>query len=209
MNFIQWKKTQSIETNTFYHIYNRGINGEILFKQERNYSYFLNQYSKCIEPIAETYAYCLMNNHFHLLVKIKTDDEIIKRLAPKVADPKSTSFYATNQFAKLFNGYTQAINKAVGRTGLLFEEPFRRIEVGNGTYFKELVSYIHLNPQLHGFVSNYKDYIYSSYHSLISTKNTKLRRNEVLNWYGNVDQFEDYHTLFYSDQLKIKAIQEF
>lgn len=203
------RNTQPIQTDTFYHIYNRGINGETLFKQERNYFYFLNQYQKFIEPIAETYAYCLMSNHFHLLVKIKSDKEIINNIAPKVIEPKPANFYAVNQFAKLFNSYCQAINKAVGRTGSLFEEPFRRIEVNNGVYFKELVSYIHLNPQLHGFVTDFRDYPYSSYHSLVSTKSTKLKRTEVLNWYGDENQFEDYHRLYYSDKLKLKAIQEF
>jgi hypothetical protein len=54
-------------------IYNRGNNGENLFREQRNYPYFLKLYAKHIEPIAETYAYCLLRNHFHLLVKIKDE----------------------------------------------------------------------------------------------------------------------------------------
>jgi REP element-mobilizing transposase RayT len=59
----------------YYHIYNRGNNGENIFREERNYRYFLQLYVKYIVPIAVTYAYCLLANHFHLLVRIKTEDE--------------------------------------------------------------------------------------------------------------------------------------
>lgn len=61
--------TENLETDKFYHIYNRGINGENLFIEERNYYHFLTKYAKYIEPIAETYAYCLLKNHFHLCIK--------------------------------------------------------------------------------------------------------------------------------------------
>lgn len=53
----------------YYHIYNRGNNGENLFREERNYAYFFKLYIHYIYPIADTYAYCLMRNHFHLLVR--------------------------------------------------------------------------------------------------------------------------------------------
>jgi putative transposase len=55
----------------FYHIYNRGNNRENIFREERNYAYFLQLYTRHIAPIAETYAYCLLKNHFHLLIRVK------------------------------------------------------------------------------------------------------------------------------------------
>ncbi|MBN1976347.1 MAG: hypothetical protein JW918_03000, partial [Anaerolineae bacterium] len=60
-----------LEHGQYYHIYNRGNNGENIFIEERNYSYFLGLYAKYIEPIADTFAYVLLRNHFHLLVRIK------------------------------------------------------------------------------------------------------------------------------------------
>ena len=54
-----------------YHIYNRGTNRENVFVEERNYRHFLQLYAKHIQPVAETYAYCLLKNHFHFLVRIK------------------------------------------------------------------------------------------------------------------------------------------
>jgi len=81
-----------------YHIYNRGNNHENLFVQERNYAYFLNLYVRHVEPIAETFAYCLMKNHFHLLVRIKNDSD-------EAREPSRC-------FANLFNAYARAFNRA-------------------------------------------------------------------------------------------------
>lgn len=52
----------------FYHIFNRGINGENIFRAGIYYSYFLYLYQKYIVPAADTFAYCLLKNHFHFLV---------------------------------------------------------------------------------------------------------------------------------------------
>jgi len=76
------QKIVPIEHDKFYHIYNQGINGENLFREKANYSYFLQQYDKYIDPIAETFAWCLMPNHFHVLVRIKEEDEIDKKSLP-------------------------------------------------------------------------------------------------------------------------------
>ena len=53
-----------LEYGQYYHIYNRGNNGENLFFEERNYPYFLKLYAHHILPVADTYAYCLLRNHF-------------------------------------------------------------------------------------------------------------------------------------------------
>jgi hypothetical protein len=93
----------------------------------------------------------------------------------------------------LFNGYAQAINKAYNRTGGLFEESFRRIIVDNDNYFTQLIYYIHQNPIKHGFVNDLRDYPHSSYHSHLSTALTKLKRDEVLEWFGNRTEYEKFH----------------
>ena len=60
-----------LHPGVIYHIYNRGVNGETIFKENRNYEYFVNLYVKHIQPVAETYAFCLLPNHFHILGEIK------------------------------------------------------------------------------------------------------------------------------------------
>jgi REP element-mobilizing transposase RayT len=67
-----------LKPDTVYHIYNRGNNREDLFKEERNYPYFLDKYFQYVSPLADTYAYCLMKNHFHILLRIKNEDEILR-----------------------------------------------------------------------------------------------------------------------------------
>ena len=69
-------RTTPIEADCFYHIYNRGINGENIFKSDQNYLFFLNKVSDFLIPVCNVYAYCLLPNHFHLLVKIKSDFEL-------------------------------------------------------------------------------------------------------------------------------------
>jgi len=197
------KHTYPMRCGVFYHIYNRGINGEDLFKEERNYAFFLKQYSKYIQPVAETYAYCLMRNHFHLLVKTREAEEIIRNvvknenvgrvLNPSDVTDANADKIISNQFSKLFNSYAQAINKAYGRTGGLFEELFRRIPVDDDDYFVQLVYYIHANPQKHGFAEDFRDYPHSSYHAHLSKMDTKLKRAELLTWFGNEEGYQKYH----------------
>lgn len=72
----------------YYHIYNHANGDENLFREQKNYEYFLEKYKQHISPIAETIAWCLMPNHFHLLVKIKTEEEIVAAFSS--TNPPST-----------------------------------------------------------------------------------------------------------------------
>jgi REP element-mobilizing transposase RayT len=148
-----------------------------------DYRHFLQLYARYVEPVADTYAYCLLRNHFHLLVRIKREEEQTRQTfgvcskTPKVSSP-------SQQFSNWFNAYAKAINKAYGRTGSLFERPFGRIPVTSDAYFAQLVVYIHRNPEKHGLVDDFRDWPYSSYHTLVSAKPTHLKRDEVLDWFG-------------------------
>jgi len=71
------KNIELLEPDRIYHLYNRGINGENIFKEERNYSYFLTKYAQYIEPIAETFAYGLLKNYFHIAIRVRSEAEII------------------------------------------------------------------------------------------------------------------------------------
>lgn len=201
-----------LQPETYYHIYNRGTNGENLFKEERNFAYFLQKYAKFVSPIVDTYAYCLLKNHFHLLVRTKSEQEIRAYYTKtdetenpfssnKHAD-KSISWLISNNFSSLFKSHAQAITKAYKRTGALFEEPFRRIEIDSETYYTELIYYIHHNPQKHGFVADFRDYPHSSYHSHLSDLPTLLMRDSVLEWFGGKENFELAH--LQKAQLKYK-----
>ena len=79
------KNVELLEPDRIYHIYNRGINGENIFKEERNYRYFLEKYAKYIEPIADTFAYCLLRNHFHIAIRTKSEAELVDFYVKKKA----------------------------------------------------------------------------------------------------------------------------
>ena len=88
---------------------------------------------------------------------------------------------------------TQAINKRYARIGSLFERPFHRIEVPSDTYFRQLVTYVHLNPVHHGFTADFKYYLWSSYGTIISAKLTRLCRDAVVGWFDDQANFVEVH----------------
>jgi hypothetical protein len=195
----------------FYHIYNRGNNCENIFVQERNYAYFIELWWKHLHPIAETWAFCLLRNHFHASVYIKeqvTDLTGPIEFAPgpnpgvdrgeSPPDPrgdlsglkrKDPSQY----FSNLFNAYARGVNIATQRTGALFERPFKRIPIDNESYLMRLIVYIHQNPQKHRFVSDFRDWNYSSYHSIIGNAPTRLQKDKVLQLFGSRADFIRIH----------------
>jgi REP element-mobilizing transposase RayT len=183
--------------DAYYHIYNRGINHENIFVEERNYAYFMELYDRYIGPIVDTYAYCLLRNHFHLLVRIKSEEEINQTL--KVSEIKTLKVSETfrvspsNQFSKFFNAYAKAINKAYARTGSLFQQPFGRVPVIDPDQFERLVICIHKNPEKHNFVENYREWKYSSYTELLSGPTSRLQREVVIGWFGDFGEFQRLH----------------
>ncbi|MCX6230215.1 MAG: transposase [Bacteroidetes bacterium] len=184
---------QQLETiiyGKYYHIYNRGINSCDLFKENENYEYFLNLYDKYISPIADTYAWVLMPNHFHLLIRVKEKNEILNLTGfENMSGLKPTYKY----FSNLFNAYTKAFNKKYNRHGSLFERAFKRKLINNEKYLKRLILYIHTNPVHHGFCESPLDYPWSSYISCISEKPTKLQRTTIINWFEDVQNFKTSH----------------
>jgi REP element-mobilizing transposase RayT len=169
-------KIEKIEPERYYHIYNRGNNEGAIFFDEENYTYFLVLVKKYLLPISYIYAYCLLKNHFHILLRVKKDVE-------------NTS----QSFSNLFNAYTKAINKKYNRTGSLFEKPFKRIKIEDENYLKTLVLYIHLNPEHHQICNDFSNYKYSSYRSLISLKSTNLDRDFILYLFENTEHFKEAH----------------
>jgi len=184
------QKTIPLEPGVYYHIYNRGINGENVFREERNYAYFLQLYTRHIEPVADTFAYCLLRNHFHLLTRMKETFEVSGQ--PQVGTT-SKVLNPTQQFSNFFNAYAKDINKAYQRTGSLFEHRFGRIPITSDRYFMRLVHYIHFNPQKHGFVTDFREWPYSSYHTLLSDRPTQLKRDQVLDWFDGRARFAEIH----------------
>jgi hypothetical protein len=159
-------------------------------------------------PISETYAICLLRNHFHAVIYIKDKSDLtgfgksasdpqrnLRRLQDrKEADGNLSGLKKPSQyFANFFNAYTRGINNATGRSGALFERPFKRIPVTNEKHLMQLVIYIHQNPQKHQFVEDFRDWNYSSYHELIGDVPTRLERNRMMKLFGSREDFIRIH----------------
>lgn len=168
---------EKIESGQHYHIFNRGNNGEDIFKEKLNYDHFLRLMEKYILPVADIFSYCLLKNHFHLLVSIK-----------ELEEEKQFS----KAYSNLCNAYAKSINKRYGRTGSLFQARFKRIRVQDEDYLKRLIVYINLNPIYHGFINNIYAYRYSSLLMLLSARKTYLKRQEVWELFENRMNFEQH-----------------
>ncbi len=190
---------EPLEEGHVYHLYNRGINSEDIFKEKRNYYRFLEKYAVYCSCILETYAYALLKNHFHLMVKVK--ENIVQARRDGRGEIKLN---ASTQLSHFFNSYAQSVNYASGRHGKLFEEPFKRKLVDSDSYFTSLIYYIHFNPQHHGFVNNFKDWEFTSYHSFFNEKNNFLEKSKVKEWFGTVKHFVDAH----SDKMETPNISK-
>jgi len=183
------QQIEPLNDGKFYHIYNRGINSCDLFHDTANYSYFLSLYEHHISPVADTYAWVLMKNHFHFLVKIKDGEGVIPdRVSNPVRDIDPSKC-----FSNLFNAYAQAFNKRFNRHGNLFERPFKRKLIEDMEYLKTMVIYIHNNPVHHKFTEHAMDYLWSSYLTCISVKSTHLQRDIVIGWFDGVAGFKGAH----------------
>ena len=212
-----------LETGKMYHLYNRGNNRENLFYKKENYHYFIRQFDKYLSNFVDVYAYCLLPNHFHFLIKIKDEDEIFRNIIDAIAQSElinqengeqhlvslkdlpsvredlpsvcaeNLPNLITNKFRLLFMSYAKAINKQEKRVGSLFQKKFKIKEVDNDKYFSQLIFYIHANPQKHGLIDDFREWNYSSYHSITLEKISKLKKKEVIDWFGNIEEYKEFH----------------
>ena len=193
-----------LESGKFYHIFNRAVGNEKLFGSEDNYIYFLKKYNEYISPIARTYSYVLMPNHFHFIVDIR-DKEVLyknylilelKKEFPKVKLEKDFDFdkFVMQQFSNFFNSYTKSFNKKYKRKGALFIDYLRRTLISDEEYLRNMILYIHQNPIHHKLSNRLEGWKYSSYKSILSEKATLLEREEVINWFGDLENFIVMHT---------------
>lgn len=140
--------------DSYYHIYNRGVNRGLIFKEDEDYGAFLNLFKRYLskEPVLDNkkreypwlhkdiklLAYCLMPNHFHLLV-YQADQEAMQKLMRGVC-----------------TSYTRYFNKKYNRVGHLFQDIYKASRISSDAYLLHISRYIHLNPE------DYANWSYSS-----------------------------------------------
>jgi putative transposase len=118
-----------------------------------------------------------MPNHFHFFIRVNDTEQFEKGIK------------------NFFISYSKAINKRYNRVGSLFQGRYKVSEIKSDSYYTKIITYIHLNPIAADLVSNLGDYKYSSYNAYLSSKESILNRQEVLEWFGGLDAFVDHHKI--------------
>lgn len=160
----------------YYHLYNRGAGRRTIFTNSGDYLVFLRRLKEHVATLhVAVIAYCLMPNHYHLLVR--QDGEI-----------------AAGKLAQLVsNGYAQWFNRRYEHAGTLFEARYKSLHVSQDEYVRHLCRYIHLNPVRHGFADHPSEWIYSNYLEWIGQRpGTLVDRAFVAAWFPRPNAYEEF-----------------
>ncbi len=187
--------SEKLHFGSTYHIFNKSVGNELLFKTENDYKYFLIKIKRFILPWADVLSYCLIPNHFHPLVAIKEFEDIQNHLFKSKKDVNFPEKTLLQSFKNLFTSYSKSFNNVYNRKGRLFLEAFKKIEVNDESYLSYLICYIHRNPIHHGLVDDYAKWKFSSYNTFLSNKPTNVNRKYVLSIFGNLDEFVNFHKM--------------
>jgi len=190
----------NIETQHLYHIYNQGNNRQKIFFSRENYILFLRKIKLYILPHADILAWCLMPNHFHLMVYVNHQTLTTHQMTGShQMSSKSRTF--SNSIAILLRSYTRAINNQEIRTGALFKPHTQanclneskgitpaffnnafgtslNVRINEKEYPQVCWNYIHNNPLTAGLVSHPEDWEFSSYRDYFCERNGKLINKE-------------------------------
>jgi REP element-mobilizing transposase RayT len=159
----------------YYHIYNRGNNYETVFREPENYYYFLRLMVKYLLPEqVQIVAYCLMPDHYHLLLYLQTET-LSRSMQPFLL------------------AYTNAFNRRYQRIGSLFQGRFKARRIGTNEYLLHLSRYIHLNPVEAGLVQKAEDWEFSSYKDYLGLRQRTLSgANIVMDQFGTGEEYRRF-----------------
>lgn len=174
-------------SEAYYHLYNRGLNKQPIFLDSQDYSVFANLFKRYLssEPVKDSkgreypnlhdqislLAFCLMPNHFHLLIYQRSD-----RALSELIQHISTS-------------YGMYFNKKYTRRGPLFENRFRAVHVDGQQYLDHISRYIHLNPGK----AKYKTWVWSSFGFYLGSQSADwLDTKEILDMFDSKKQYIDF-----------------
>ena len=170
-----------IKTNTnVYHVIIRGINRQDIFLDNQDYRKFIKELKRVKGKYElEIYSYALMRNHVHLVINDRNEN-------------LSTAIQSLNI------SYSSYFNKKYERVGHLFENRFRSHTIESESYLKNVVRYIHKNPENAGL----KPYIWTSYYEYIMSKHNEIcTTQQVIELFSNsVENFKMFHDVYEKNQ---------
>jgi len=159
----------------YVHYYNRGVNRARIFFINENYDYLIKLLHKYLVYYqVELMAYCLMPNHYHILLKHESPLE------------------GSRFIQRTFNSYTQSVNKQQSRVGTLFQGNVKKRIIDAEDYLVECILYIHLNPVKKGYCTHPRDWKYSDFSEWVGlrqgTRNVDKICAEV---FGSVENYQE------------------
>ncbi len=174
----------------YYHIYNRGTNRELIFREADNYRFLLSRVKDYSTRFNITViAYCLLPNHYHFLLRQEGLESISKFVQ------------------RTFNSYTKAFNKAFQRTGTLFEGPFKSIHIDNDSHLIHLCRYIHRNPLEAGLIVDLLDWPYSNYLEWVGRRSGTLYDARFVQiHFGDPDEYQQFVLEYVPSRDVVKTI---
>jgi hypothetical protein len=193
----------SFIANNYYHFVCKSIDGILLFPAIEDYKVFKDRFKKFTDEFLQPWCYCLLPNHAHHIVKIKSPS-IIKNSIDKFPVENKTkamlSFLtdSTNEIAldKMIDrqmnsflvSYANYYNNKYNRQGGLFQKPFKRIAIADDAHLQQAIIYTHANAQKHGIVNDYKQYPFSSYGEIIKENNYYINSKNVTAFFGGIEK---------------------
>ncbi len=171
------EKGKNYLINTFHHLYNRGVNRNIIFINNIDYSYFLHKMKTYKEKHSiQILCFCLLPNHFHLFVKQLTNEHSIGKF-----------------IGDLTNAYTRSLNIKYNRSGVLLEGKTKSKLISNESYFLWLCKYILNNPVKASLVKKPEEWEYSSAKEYFGDKDLEYTNTfEILNRFNNPNLFKNF-----------------
>lgn len=152
-----------------YHVYNRGNNKQKIFLKPENYIYFLKGIGRYITPSCDLLAWCLMPNHFHMLIHANSFS------TPIITDGSFERQQFSQGIKQLLSSYTKAINKQERRTGSLFQQKTKAICVSDNKWHDTTAfHYIHQNPLKARLVKKMEDWEFSSFKDYLGLRKETL-----------------------------------
>ena len=195
------------EPDNFYHIYNRGNNSQIIFFDDENYQYFVNKIKELVVPACHLLAYCLLPNHFHLLVMAnKVSCNNYRSKTGKITEEQNL----TKRIALLLSSYSQGVNRKRNRTGSLFQKKTKAKSLNESKshtdYLTFYFQYIHQNTVMAGLVNKMENWPFSSFNEYARNDSTGLCDKGLAMETVNLDwgNFMEHSEYFLNDNMTKK-----
>lgn len=173
---------------SFYHIYNRGNGKENIFLDDNDFRFFMlrlkqnlfpdDKSKERLSPLPENsfslISYCLMPNHFHLLLK------------------QNKNIPTSKLLLKVCTSYSMYFNKKYEHVGHVFQDCYKQILIDDDLYLRWLTCYIHQNPKVAGLVTDLNKYPWSSYGEFLDNRNGLCDKEIILEQFKNNKEFQQF-----------------